>query len=286
MRIIQWFKSQPSNVVILRNITEALVGNVPEGKISENIDKDLIHLDEFASLCARIYEEPENEPELKLEEFAPQVWDLKYTPEVPSAPKYKYFVKGLGCLIWVKNRPTSAPLAVIVFRGTDSTQVGDWLSNFRWITRIIPFFWDQYDQTRALIPKLVEGILNDYNNKVELVAAGHSLGGGLAQQAGYVSKHIKKVYTFDPSVVTGYHSVCKENRKINEKGMRIYRTYEHGETLAYLRWLFKSIYPISNKNPKIVEIRYNLTSGSPLSQHSIRDLASRLTEISSSINSN
>jgi hypothetical protein len=61
--------------------------------------------------------------------------------------------------------------------------------------------------------------------------------------------------------------------------MRIYRIYEHGEILAYLRWLWKSIYPISYKDPKIVEIRYNLTKGSALSQHSMEELATKLGEI-------
>jgi len=271
---------QSSDVAIIRNINEASVYDIPGGKATEDIDKDLVDLHEYASLCANIYEEPENELEKK--GFFVPGWELKYKPEVPVAPKWKYRVKGMGCEVWLKKRPDSKPLAMIVFRGTDPEQVGDWVSNFRWITRFRPlrwFIWDQYDQTRALVPSLVEQIHRDLGTDVEIAATGHSLGGGLAQHAGYVSKPIRMIYAFDPSVVTGYYSVCKEERNRNQVGMRIYRIYEHGEILAYLRWLFKAIYPITHKDPKIVEIRYNLTPGSALSQHSMKHLASKLRDI-------
>ena len=275
---MKFLKRQSPDVVILRNINEASVNDIPKGKVTEYIDKDLVDLDEFASLCSNIYEEQENEIEIK--EFAAQEWELYDKPKVPSAPsKWKYHITGLGCMVWVKKRPGSKSLVLIVFRGTDPKQVGDWVSNFRWLMKLIPFIWDQYDQTQALIPKLVTKILSDYGNEVEIASTGHSLGGGLAQHAAYVSKRINIVYAFDPSIVTGYYSVCKKEREMNQLGMRIYRIYEHGEILAYIRWLWKSIYPISYKDPKIVEIRYNLTTGNAFSQHSMKDLAMKLREI-------
>jgi hypothetical protein len=135
-------------------------------------------LDEYANLCVKIYGEQENEIEIK--GFTTQEWGLYDKPKIPSAPKWKYNIKGLGCMVWVKNRTGSRPLALIVFRGTDPKQVGDWVSNFRWLMKLIPFFWDQYDQTQNLIPKLVDQILKKYGNEVEIASTGHSLGGGLA----------------------------------------------------------------------------------------------------------
>jgi hypothetical protein len=109
------------------------------------------------------------------------------------------------------------------------------------------------------------------------------LGGGLAQQAAYMSEYIRKVYAFNPSSVTGYYSVDKVDRERNEKGMTIYRIYEHGEILAYLRLLMKGLYPITQTDPKIIEIRYNLVKGNTVSQHSMKDFACQLRDIAESV---
>jgi hypothetical protein len=64
--------------------------------------------------------------------------------------------------------------------------------------------------------------------------------------------------------------------------MSIYRVYEHGEILAYLRLLMKGLYPITKENPKIVEIRYDLLKGDLVSEHSIKKFACKLREIAES----
>ena len=119
--------------------------------------------------------------------------------------------------------------------------------------------------------------IKKYNNDAEIIAVGHSLGGGLAQQAAYMSEHIKKVYAYNASMVTGYYRIWDtDQRAKSQKGLNIYRVYEHGEILAYLRWGMKKIYPISNNDPQIVEVRYNLIKGNFIQQHNMKEFACKL----------
>ncbi len=101
----------------------------------------------------------------------------------------------------------------------------------------------------------------------------------LAQQAAYVSRHVQRVFAFNSSFVTGHYSVPKKKRRQNQAGMQTYRIYEHGEVLAYLRLAVKSVYPLSVKDPKIVELRYDVLEGHVVAQHSMRELALKLREL-------
>ena len=76
--------------------------------------------------------------------------------------------------------------AVIAFRGTDKDDLGDWISNFRWLYRLVPKF-DQYAQVQTHITNIVRQIKKHgcSGPGTQIVTAGHSLGGGLAQQAAY-----------------------------------------------------------------------------------------------------
>lgn len=99
------------------------------------------------------------------------------------------------------------------------------------------------------------------------VAVGHSLGGGLAQQAAYAHLDIRTVYAFDPSPVTGFRSVAKATREANSQGLTIYRAFEHGEILAYARYLLKIARALSEANPRIIEARFNLNQGATWAGH-------------------
>jgi pimeloyl-ACP methyl ester carboxylesterase len=162
---------------------------------------------------------------------------------------------------------------VVVFRGTH--ELKDWWSNARWVTRFIPIGWDQYDKVRREIPNVVARAGNRHRS-VRVMSAGHSLGGGLAQQAAYASPDIKQVYAFDPSPVTGFQSVPQPARDNNRTGIVIDRVFERGEILAYIRTFLRRFVPLSLKDPSITEIRFSLRKGDPVTQHSMVDLAERM----------
>ena len=105
--------------------------------------------------------------------------------------------------------------SVVAFRGTVGGNKGDWESNFHWILRAFPIY-DQYDQVRDHVGDFIGHIESDpcyRRGPTQITAVGHSLGGGLAQLAAYSDPRIRRVYAFDPSMVTGYYSVDPSNRE-------------------------------------------------------------------------
>ncbi|HRK24630.1 MAG TPA: lipase [Beijerinckiaceae bacterium] len=171
---------------------------------------------------------------------------------------------------------------VVAFRGTDFTEVNDWITNFHWFTRLLPIY-DQYEQVQDFAPEIVEIMRQQCprQKSLRLTAVGHSLGGGLAQQMAYASAEIQRVYAYDPSMVTGYYDVDSAARqKLNH--LEIDRAYEHGEVLAYFRYLMRQFYPPSACNPQIRNVRFDFLNGSIVDQHSIGDLAGHLVEAAGS----
>lgn len=178
---------------------------------------------------------------------------------------------GLGVQIWVR-RGSFCSEAVVAFRGTDFQSSEDWISNLRWLLRLLPVY-DQYEQVQDHTPRFVRAIENErcfVRGKTRIVAVGHSLGGGLAQQAAWMSKGIRHVYAFDPSIVTG--SSDKHVRQVidhNSRGLKIERIYEHGEVIAYLRYLQRHLIPPTLCNPEIRAIRFAALKGNAVEQHSL-----------------
>lgn len=182
-------------------------------------------------------------------------------------------IPGAAYQVWRKGTDASCSEIAIVFRGTDVGSLGDWLSNLHWVTRALPVR-DQYEQVQDVIKGIVSKALElpCRTRATRVVAIGHSLGGGLAQQAAYVDKRIRRVYAFDPSPVTGssdQHSRYDETRF----GLRIERVYEHGEMLAYGRYFVRQLIPGSACNPLIRTFRIDLIHGNPIFQHYMVDLA-------------
>ena len=186
-------------------------------------------------------------------------------------------VGGLGVQVWAR-KGVRCPEAVVAFRGTIQGNKGDWESNFHWILRALPIY-DQYDQVRDHIGDFIGHIERDKCYRAgptQITAVGHSLGGGLAQLAAYADPRIRRVYAFDPSMVTGYYSVNPANRDENVKGLRMERVFEHGEILAYGRYIMRQFIPPSPCNPRVVSIRFNVIHGSPIAQHSLTDFDNAL----------
>lgn len=181
--------------------------------------------------------------------------------------------------VWYRKLEPEKLQIALVFRGTHT--FGDWWSNVRWFTKYFGNGWDQYDLARTVANYVANDLVNVHPElqglgTPEFIAAGHSLGGGQAQQAGYANPKFTRVYSFNGSSVTGFYDLDKSERDENKQGLRIYRISERGEVLALLRAFMKIIYPVVEKNPKIVEATYNYGERGLISQHSIDDLACSL----------
>ncbi|APW41776.1 hypothetical protein RS694_03920 [Rhodoferax saidenbachensis] len=123
--------------------------------------------------------------------------------------------------------------AVIAFRGSE-TRAGQTASD--WGTNLSNFFGfepQQYAIARLHIEKLTDRILAEAAG-VPIYAVGHSLGGGLAQQAGYLTKSIKEVYAFDTSPVTNWTHLRRDGA-VKQGYPIIHRVHNSGEGLAGFR---------------------------------------------------
>ena len=178
---------------------------------------------------------------------------------------------------------------VVSFRGTNSRR--DWASgNLMWF-RGKKNGNNQYTRARELIRHVIDHYDIDKKaetQSIELRTTGHSLGGGLAQHALYSEPtHVLQAYAFHPSPVTGYWfypDKGKEERRDRrrescsaaqglEEEARIFRIYERGEILAYVRFPLKIVNPISRH---ISEIQTQFYGGHFLSRHSISKMAKKL----------
>lgn len=179
-------------------------------------------------------------------------------------------VPGLRYRVWYNEQEK---LAVLSYRGTQSS--GDWFANLRWVTRAVPHTRDHYEQAEPLVEEIIGEIKKRHGDGTTIVATGHSLGGGLAQMAGYASNGaIKTVYAFDPSVVTYYYSIPKDIRETSRNGLTVFRIAERGEPLAYLRWILKRLYPVTAPPPRIVQVKvHRFDVSGVIAKHSIRRFA-------------
>lgn len=123
--------------------------------------------------------------------------------------------------------------AVLAFRGTENVKgqaFSDWTAN---VSALFGFEPRQYEQARMKLPAVID-TLKVLNSDISIYATGHSLGGGLAQQAGYLFREIKEVTTFNTSPVTNWTTLRLEGLVDNNYPV-FFRLYHTGEILNQVR---------------------------------------------------
>jgi hypothetical protein len=155
---------------------------------------------------------------------------------------------------------------IAAFGGTAATSLQDWKANLRWLLA------RSHDQYQVLTDTFVPAFVGAYKKRsndpggewmrtAQVIAAGHSLGGGLAQRFAYsLTSHdgvpaVKEVYAFDPSPVSGKREIPEW--KHQAQGLTIYRIYNRGEILASLRSLSMFVEsPPESQGQRWIDIRY------------------------------
>lgn len=130
--------------------------------------------------------------------------------------------------------------AVIVFRGTENGQtqrMADWSAN---LSAALGFTPVQYKTASEQVDKIVASLHARHGGYLPIYAAGHSLGGGLAQMAAYSNHAIHAAYAFNSTPVTGWSWIHKLRRESGKLPLMngdptIYRISQRSEVLQALR---------------------------------------------------
>jgi hypothetical protein len=194
-----------------------------------------------------------------------------------GCPPGRRCAEGLEYHVW---RRKNCGEAVIAFRGTDSGDIGDWLSNLRWFVSSSVF--DQYDQVQVAMKGVIAEIDRSGCRPRVIVATGHSLGGGLAQHAAYADTRINYVYAFSPSPVTAFFGVPFPVRSEASRELGIDRIYESGEILSLPRYLVSGAFPTSPCRPRVRVVRFSTgTNVSLVERHRIAHLTQGIADLAS-----
>jgi hypothetical protein len=208
------------------------------------------------------------EPHAFLSKSGWSLWEelpLLKTPNSPGTASYEIYRVHLRPEVWSSEMERKV---VVAFAGTAAASLQDWKSNFRWLlARFYP--QDAFEVlTDTFVPEFVKAYRErseqpggNWLKTAQVVATGHSLGGGLAERfayslnADYGIPTVKEVYAFDPSPVSGKRSVKGWEKQA--RGLTIYRIYNRGEILASVRSLFALVEkPPIEEGQTWIDIRY------------------------------
>jgi hypothetical protein len=168
--------------------------------------------------------------------------------------------------------------AVIAFRGTEirpGQTYGDWRSN---LAAFFGFEPAQYAAARLRMVPLVDelaAVLDPKGPDARIYVTGHSLGGGLAQQAGYMSKSVKEVFTFNTTPVTNW-SQLRLLKQVKNANPIFHRIYHGGEFLEKVRFVATSA---TDARFGRHDIGLQLKARTNFSGHSIQIIACSFAEL-------
>ena len=174
--------------------------------------------------------------------------------------------------VWRRDNPSCNEL-VIAFRGIKLMDPSDW-SYLRWL---LP----RLDENESMQAR-VEDIATKTGCRragTKIIAVGHSLGGGLAEETAYANGRIRYVYAFNAFPVAGFVSADSPVPARNKIGLVVENVYEAGEILDIPRLLLKG--PATSCNPQIRTVKFNLIPfGLPIEKHRIDTLTINMLELS------
>jgi hypothetical protein len=173
--------------------------------------------------------------------------------------------------------------AVIAFRGTENRRGQrflDWKTN---LAAAFGFEPAQYAHVRENLPFLIQALKDDSNRDpnadFKIYAVGHSLGGGLAQLASYVSSDIQEAFVFNASPVTGWTYAAYKSKQFKLKPYpQIHRITQGGEALELPRF-FANLATNPRFGRHDIRIHFDDTDGENRGPHSMQLLACGFAEL-------
>ncbi|MGY6704606.1 DUF6792 domain-containing protein [Roseinatronobacter sp.] len=183
----------------------------------------------------------------------------------PSGLFYETFV--------FRNQSHEIDEAVIVFRGTEGLNLRDWGANLSVSIGVEP---QQYRVVLSEIEPVIDELKRISSAELSIYSVGHSLGGGLAQQAGYRFAEINTVYAFNPSPVTNWTWLVLKHGGPRQDWPVIYRVYHTGEALHHAR---NFTVPFLSTKFNRYDIGLQLTRKSTISGHAMAVISCGLADI-------
>lgn len=187
-----------------------------------------------------------------------ETWTLLDYPIVCRDTKLGFYAQA-----WVRSTNSGKQL-VIAFRGTQFTEIPDWLrGNF---TTFRGFPW----RTQFHAAREYATLVTSKNPMLPVVFTGHSLGGGLAEYCQRFTPN-SKALVFHPSPNQGRLF----GAGLSKYDKHVLRVFEKGELLRPFRWLLGAW----NKTAKSGDIKgvtarwIDFRTGLPITQHSMTGFA-------------